>query len=180
MPSKYEGNSWDIFLLLHTQKRTAKILIAIQYQQSSHPRYAIYFCWTDSWTGNDAKLDRFLKRLEGAASHFGSPPQIRIARPGVFRVHLFLDLGEEMEPNSKSTLRLKSERWSQPELSTSLPQHTAPHVNCPEFHPPWLLQSGTTYLYMTYENRMYVMKIRFNTALSDKKTNTIPNLPKFS
>ena len=64
-----------------TKKRTAKILISIQYQQSSHLRYAKadYFCWTDSWTGDDAKLDRFLKRLEGAASHFGSPPQIRMA-----------------------------------------------------------------------------------------------------
>ena len=158
---------WDIFLPLHTQKRTAKILISIQYQQSSHLRYAKadYFCWTDSWTGDDAKLDRFLKRLEGAASHFSSPPQIRIAL-----VCLVFTCSWTWERRWSQT---QSRRWVwnlKDDLSlsfTSLPQHTAPHVNCPEFHPPWWLQSGTMYLYMSYENRMYVMKIRFNTALSD-------------
>ena len=138
VPSKYEGNSTRTsFFLFTDKKRTAKILISIQYQQSSHHRHAKvdYFCWTDSWTGDDAKLDRFLKRLEGAASHFGSPPQIRMARPGVFSVHLFLDLGEEMEPNSKSTLSLKSERWSQPELHFTASAHRATR-ELPGISPP--------------------------------------------
>ena len=120
VPSKYEGNSTGASLFFFThKKRTAKIFWYPSNTSTAHITDML-----TTFAGNDAKLDRFLKRLEGAASHFGSPPQIRMARPGVFTVHLFLDLGEEMQPNSKSTLRLKSERWSQPELSTSLPQQT--------------------------------------------------------
>ena len=122
VPSKYEGNSTGASLFFFThKKRTAKIF---WYPSNTSTAHITDMLRLTTFGGNDAKLDRFLKRLEGAASHFGSPPQIRMARPGVFTVHLFLDLGEEMQPNSKSTLRLKSKRWSQPELSTSLPQQT--------------------------------------------------------
>ena len=63
--------------------------------------------------------------------------------------------------------------------SNSVPQHSAPHVNCPEFHTPWCLQSGTMYLYMSYEIHLYVMKIRFNTALSDQNQIQYQNYPNF-
>ena len=77
VPSKYEGNSTgaSFFFFTH-KKRTAKIF---WYPSNTSTAHITDMLRLTTFGGNDAKLDRFLKRLEGAASHFGSPPQIRMA-----------------------------------------------------------------------------------------------------